>query len=366
MIRLLTRYLYRQTFAGMVLAASVVGALIFVVDFVEISRSMDALDAVTTGDILRLALMKMPALIEQTLPFMVLFGVMWALFRLNRRGELVAMRAATMSAWNFALPALVMASLAGVLAAAALNPVASRLSARFASERMKLLDQGVDPSDKVDTTAWFREATDEGIVVIRAGNVIARSMMLYDLTFYYYTKEADGTPVVTHRIDAQKAQLKPGFWQLFDARDISIDKAPKVYDTLALPTRIAPSALLQNGNTAASLSIYALPKMIEQSRQAGFDTRRYRLQLQKMLALPLMLAAMAIIGAAFSFSFVRLGGALRLALLAGGTGFALYFSSDLLQTMGVGAVLPPFVAAWAAPVFVFFAGLARITMLEDG
>ncbi len=367
MILLLFRYLFVEITKGIALAASVIGSLVFVVDYVELSRRMDAQPDVGALQILHLTALKLPGMIEQTLPFIVLFGVMWVMFRMNRRSELVAMRAATMSAWQFAMPAVLIALLLGVLSTSALNPIAADMNAKFERIRISLLDvESDDSSQKVNTTLWFREAVDDGIVVIRAQDVSAQTSTLFGVTFYYYRLLDDGTPEVQHRIDAEQAVLMPGFWQLQNATDTSRYDKTKRYDTLALPTRTAPSALLGDSVRASSLSIYALPDMIAESQKAGFSTRRYALQLHQLLSLPLTLAAMALIAAAFSFKLVRLGGALRLTISAGATGFALYFASDLLQTLGATQVLPPVVAIWAAPVFVFLAGLARITILEDG
>ena len=53
---------------------------------------------------LRLTLLKTPMLVEQTLPFVVLAGAMMAVIGLNRSSELVAMRAAGVSAWRFLAP----------------------------------------------------------------------------------------------------------------------------------------------------------------------------------------------------------------------------------------------------------------------
>jgi lipopolysaccharide export LptBFGC system permease protein LptF len=55
-----------------------------------------------------------------------------------------------------------------------------------------------------------------------------------------------------------------------------------------------------------------------------------------------------------------------MAVTGGAIGFGLYFAGDLLEALGATRVLPPFVAVWSAPTFVFFAGLARITIVEDG
>ncbi len=366
MMSLLFRYLFREIFKGILLATSIVGSLVFVVNYVELSRSMDAQPDVTAIQIARLTLLKMPVMIEQTMPFIVLFGVMWVMFSLNRGNELAALRAASMSAWQFTLPCALVALCLGIVGTVALNPLAANLNAAFERERIALLETELTQINNARKAVWFREPVEEGIVVIRAGNVVTQTATLYDLTFFYYTLQEDGTPVIQHRLNAARAVLQPGFWQLENAVDLSRDADPRHYDTLAVPTRIAPSALLGDSVRASSLSVYALPRMIAQSKEAGFGTRRYSLQLHQLLSSSLTLTAMALIGAAFSFNLVRLGGTLRLALTAGSAGFALYFASDLLQTLGATQVLPPIVAIWAAPVFAFFASLARIIILEDG
>ena len=64
---------------------------------------------------------------KQTLPFVVLVGTMIALTRLNRRSELIAIRASGISAWRFVAPTAVVAALIGIASTTLLNPVASHL-----------------------------------------------------------------------------------------------------------------------------------------------------------------------------------------------------------------------------------------------
>ncbi len=362
---LLSRYLLREIIKGILLAALIVGALVVLVDYVELSRRMDAEPNVTALQVLRLTLLKMPTMLEQTLPFMVLFGVMWVMFRLNRRSELVAMRVASMSAWQFAAPALLIAFSLGIIGTAALNPLATAMKTQFETERMALLE-GESTALGGGQAKWFREAVDDGWVVIRAQSAIAQSATLYDVTFHYYNHTESGAPVITHRIDAKSAQLQTGSWQLDSARDIAFEGKITLYENLTIPTKIAPAALVENAGNATSLSVYALPGFIQQSREAGVAPERFLLQLYLLLCLPLILATMALIGAAFSFKLVRLGGTLRLVLLTGAAGFAFYFAIDFMQTLGTTKVLPPLVATLSIPVIVFLAGIARITILEDG
>ena len=92
------------------------------IDFVEISRGLGSDTDLSGLRILGLMLLKSPAVILQLLPFVFLFGTLAAFVSLNRRSELIAMRAAGVSAWRFVLPAAGAALVLGVLTVAVLGP----------------------------------------------------------------------------------------------------------------------------------------------------------------------------------------------------------------------------------------------------
>jgi len=99
----LSRYIASRTLRGIGLAFLIVTAIITLVDFVEGSRNLGADTDISPLQLLALTLFKVPKLIEQTIPFVVLFGVMAALYGMNRRSELIVMRAAGLSAWRWHL-----------------------------------------------------------------------------------------------------------------------------------------------------------------------------------------------------------------------------------------------------------------------
>ncbi|HQR90840.1 MAG TPA: LptF/LptG family permease, partial [Caulobacter sp.] len=72
--------------------------------------------------LLYLTILQAPATILVLTPFIFLFGTLGAFVGLNRRSELIAMRAAGVSAWRFILPAAVAAFVIGVLTITLLNP----------------------------------------------------------------------------------------------------------------------------------------------------------------------------------------------------------------------------------------------------
>jgi len=74
----------------MSIALLVVTAIIALVDYVEASRNIGTEADISPVQLLTLTFLKTPKLIEQTIPFVVLFGVMGALAGMNKRSELTS------------------------------------------------------------------------------------------------------------------------------------------------------------------------------------------------------------------------------------------------------------------------------------
>ncbi len=362
----LSRYLYKQTSLGLILAFTIIISLVILIDFVELSRQFGSFSQVSTLSILYLSLLKMPGVLEQTLPFIVLFGVMWSMFRLNRRSELIAMRAAGYSAWRFVAPPTIIALILGVLSMTALNPAVAALNEKFETERVKISRSIGAPVSGNQENIWMREATETGALIIMAKDTNPQTAELLKTTFYFYHLDETGTPVFENRIDAKSAILKSGFWKLENAFETRPRELPIRHQTFEVPTDLDTNTLLKKISPNQTNSFWSLPQMIKNARAANLDSSRFELQWGRLLSLPLTLAAMAIIGASFSFRLSRLGGAFGMMITAGAIGFFLYFAGDLLEALGATRVLPPLLASWAAPAFIFFAGLARITIIEDG
>jgi lipopolysaccharide export system permease protein len=75
-------------------ALAIITAIILLIDVVELSRTSVAQSEMSIVQVAGLTLLRSPILILQLLPFVFLFGVLAAFTGLNRRSELIAMRAA--------------------------------------------------------------------------------------------------------------------------------------------------------------------------------------------------------------------------------------------------------------------------------
>src|SRR5665811_1180755 len=131
----LARYFSARFLVAMVVMFLVCCVLIFFVDFIEMLRRSGKYSGDVSGILLAwMTLLRLPSFSELTLPFAVLIGTIAIFLMLSRSSELVVLRAAGVSVWQFILPAMAVAFLLGVVFVLAYNPVAAM--ARGEAERL--------------------------------------------------------------------------------------------------------------------------------------------------------------------------------------------------------------------------------------
>jgi lipopolysaccharide export system permease protein len=358
------RYVLVQQLRSLAIALGVIAALIMLIDFVEISRGVGSDVDLPAPRILGLMLLKSPQVIIQLLPFVFLFGTLAAFVGLNRRSELIAMRAAGVSAWRFVLPAAGAAFLFGVLTVTALGPAASAADGLFQRERSRL--SGAASGSDEPRAVWIREGDDTRQMIIRAARQDPASARLLDVSFFIYANDEAGARSFTERIDAASASLSAGRWRLVDAVGAQIGQRAVRYATLDLPSSLADEEAFERFARPQSTSFWALPAQIGRVEDAGFSTTAYRLRLQQLLATPLMFAAMSILAAAFSLRLMRLGDLARMSIAAVVLGFGFFFVNQAASAFGSAEVIPPWLAAWLPPLLTALAAFTLLFYTEDG
>ena len=103
----LSGYIARQYLVWFICFLSALTGIILLVSTVDLLDRVSNRD-VALGVVVELALLKLPFLSQEVMPFTVLFASMTTFWRLTRSNELVVARAAGISVWQFLLPALTM------------------------------------------------------------------------------------------------------------------------------------------------------------------------------------------------------------------------------------------------------------------
>jgi lipopolysaccharide export system permease protein len=141
---------------------------------------------------------------------------------------------------------------------------------------------------------------------------------------------------------------------------------PTEHETYLLATNLTPEQVRETFSTPETVPFWQLPYFITMAERAGLTAAGYRLQYQKLLARPFMLAAMVLLAAAFSLRFFRFGGVQKMILGGVASGFLLYVMSKVADDLSKAELLPPMVAAWMPAIVGAMVGLLALLYLEDG
>lgn len=357
----LSRYIAGRTLRSIVLAFLIVTAIVALVDYVEASRNIGAEGDLSPLQLLVLTGLKIPKLIEQTIPFVVLFGVMGALAGMNRRSELTVMRAAGLSAWRFLRPALIVAALIGIIWSTIINPLSSRMMGEYDARAAAV--SSLAQTDGI----WLREGSDTAQRVIQAESLDLSAKRLAGTIFYEMGIAADGATVFERRFDAETAQLlTPGYWTLENVIENAPGETTRRTAQLTLPTSISAEDLREQSGQQVDPPFWTIRKEIKANERAGFSARKLRLQFHKLLALPFLLVAMTFIAAGVAMRSMRAGGTLRLLITGAALGFGVFFADSVITAFGEVAILPVLLAAWTVPLLVLLLGITHLARIEDG
>ena len=354
-------------FAGRFVVAAVgvffsIFLLMVLVDYIEMVRKTSGLVSVSAINVALTSLYRVPQLLEKMMPFCVLIGAMTCYLALSRRLELVVARAAGVSAWQFIAPALGSAIVLGVLATVAYNPMSANL--RELSKRMESELFGNAPGGGVQDASgfWLNQVNNEGQWIINAARSEQQGVRLTGLTVFRFDTDLQ----FKERIEAREATLEEGRWVFKSARRFSLDSPPVEEETFYITTTLTQAQVRNSFSTPETVSFWQLPSYIRSSESSGFATAGYRLQYQKLIAQPFLLAAMVMLAASVSLRFFRMGGVQKMVLSGVAAGFLLYVLSKVTEDLSKAELMHPIAAAWLPVCVGGLTGFLALLYQEDG
>jgi lipopolysaccharide export system permease protein len=354
-------------FAGRFLTSAIgvfasIFLLLVLVDYIEMVRRTSGLASASAIMVAETSLFRVPQLLEKMMPFCVLIGAMTCYLALSRRMELVVARAAGVSAWQFISPALASALVLGILATVAYNPMSATLRER--SKQMEAELFGDAPGGGVQDASgfWINQSNSEGQAIINAARSEQQGIRLTGLTVFRFDPDLQ----FRDRIEAREATLEDGRWLFKSVRRYTLDAPPVDQDTMILATSLTPAQVRNSFSTPETVSFWQLPGYIRSSESSGFATAGYRLQYQKLIAQPFLLAAMVMLAAAVSLRFFRFGGVQKMVLSGVGSGFLLYVLSKVTEDLSKAELMHPLAAAWLPVCVGGLTGFLALLYQEDG
>ena len=363
----LSFYFARKFLASFLLVFGVFLTILLMIDMVEQIRKF-AGAGVSLAQAAELAALVVPQNMYRILPLITILATLNLFLGLARTSELVVTRAAGRSALMSLVAPVAMALVLGALAVAVLNPIVAATTKQY-ELRANQYARGETSTLSIGSEGlWLRQGGADGQTVIRATRANLDGTSLFGVTFISFA--ADGTP--TRRIEAAEAALTDGAWLLQGAKEWPLqdtanpERSARSHSDLTVATDLTREQIRDSFGTPSAIPIWELPSFIAQLTRAGFSARQHRVWFQMEMALPLMMAAMVLVGAGFTMRHTRFGRTGLMVLLALLSGFAIFFLRNFAQVLGDNGQIPVILAAWSPPVAATLLSLGFLLHLEDG
>jgi lipopolysaccharide export system permease protein len=359
----LARYFSARFLIAMLAMFLICCVLIFFVDFIEMLRRAGNYSGDVPGLLLAwMTLLRLPSFSELVLPFAVLIGTIGIFLMLSRSSELVVLRAAGISVWQFTLPAMIVAFLLGVGFVLLYNPIAA--VARGEAERLyaAAFGRGESLLKTKNAGAWLREDGADGPSVVHALDVLNQGLELKGVTVFQYDRDHG----LTERIEAKRAVLKDGRWELEDAWVSAVGQEPAFYQRYLLSTYLTPTQVRDSLGTVYSISFWDLPNFIQIAEKAGLPATQYRVQYQLLLSRPFLLITMVLIAATCSLRGFRFGNVQINAVFGLAAGFAFFVFAEISRNFAMAGLTSAAAAAWVPVIVAASLALTVLLYKEDG
>ena len=332
------------------------------IDYVELTRRASEHANASALLIAKTSLFRVPQIAERLMPFCILIGAMSSYLNLSRRLELVVARGAGISAWQFVSPAAILAFLLGIVATAIYNPVSAILHEQSKKLEATLFGESVESQREAGGAFWIRQRSDSNEAIISSKTSGEQGLRLTGVTVFVFENSGQ----FKERVQAKTARLEPGAWRLDDATIYPLNSAPVNRPAYLLPTNLTREQVRENFATPETVPFWELPQYITIAERAGLVAAGYRVQFQKLLSRPFLLAAMVFLAAAVSLRFFRFGGVQKMVLGGVAAGFMLYVLSKITEDMAKSELMHPVAAAWLPALVGGLIGFVALLYQEDG
>lgn len=356
--RIVTRYMAKLFLTRSFGVLAVLVLILQALDLLSESDNILAHAGNGQAEILRYVSLRLPQLIQRFLPFSVLLGTLITFLTLNQNGEIVALKAAGMSAHQVLAP-FIAASLLIAGAAFAFNErVVTRASATL--DQWEAVGYGTLPTGREgQTNVWVKVGEDlmhADLVMGRGDAVRLTQVSIYDRTggtLKSITTAATGRPV-------------PAGIELTQARRFDVAAGRRdVLGTTRIAMAIAPEQFTLSSVDPAGLPFGKLSRAVNELKVAGRPTAGLESNLWHKFAAPLSTVLMPLLGAVAAFGLARSGKLFVRAVTGMLLGFTYFVADNFGLAMGNLGAYPPLLAAFG-PFFLFlFIGEGVLIRTEE-
>ena len=130
--------------------------------------------------------------------------------------------------------------------------------------------------DSYDSGYWVRQRGNDGESIMNALQSREQGLKLNSIIAFTFATTGE----FRERIEAKSAELKPGAWELREARVYAPNVLPQDFETYSLPTKLTRQQVAESFAAPDTVGFWHLPTYIRYAKDSGLAAAGYRLQYQ--------------------------------------------------------------------------------------
>jgi len=311
------------------------------------------------AEILRYAGLRLPQLIARFLPYSVLLATLITLVTLNQNSEVVAMKAAGLSAHQVLAPLLLTAAMVSLLSFGFNERVVTRANAALNGwERSGFA--AIPPAPDVRANIYLTDGTN----ILVAASLSGRGGTLEMTGVTWYARGPGG--IIREQVKSPRAVYAAPGWRL--EKPVRFDVASALstpLETLVVGKTLTPERIDLQAVDADALGFFELRGTIDAFEATGRRTSELRAKWWHRISGPLSALLMPLLGSIAAFGLARSGQLFVHAIIGMALGFAYFVVDNAALAMGNFGGYPPLLAAWAPFVLFLLVGETVLIRTEE-
>jgi lipopolysaccharide export system permease protein len=342
----LTLYLAKMFVVRIFAVLVMLVLVLMMLDLLSNSGEILAVEGNGQGELLTYASLRIPQLISRFLPYSVLLATLITLVTLNQNSEVIAMKAAGLSAHQVLAPLLLTAAFVAFISFGFNERVVTRATATL--KAWEASEYGPVPEDSgVRANVYLTDGEDilSAATITGSGeNIVMRDVSWYD-------RGENG--LIQQQMRAGEARYANPGWRLMEPESFNVASATaEQLDSIVVGQTLTPDRIDLQSVDPDALSFQDLKRTIDAYESVGRRTTELRAKWWHKLSGPLSAFLMPLLGAIAAFGLARSGQLLVRAIIGMALGFAYFVVDNAALAMGNFGGYPPLLAAWA-PFFLF-------------
>lgn len=305
-------------------------------------------------------LLKLPFMFVQLTPAGILLAATVVFGLMNRNNELLTIRASGINAYSLMIPGVGIAAVCGFMMFFLGETIIPAFNSQVSYIENNIIQKKQHVMAVQQENIWIK--SDNHLIRISYYDPVQKILAGITIT------ELGENFTMISRIDAQKAYYKDKTWVLENlieqvhSKD-SHNYEVKNYDKKPFPIAINPEDLGSVAKKSEDMSFFELRRFVSKVTVEGYDTGRYKVDLNGKLAFPFICLVMILAGAATgmrSFTKKYMPMAIVLGVVLA---FMYWIMYGFCLSLGYAGILPPFISAWLTNVF--FLGFGAIYFMNS-